>query len=140
MSTVPVGVLANLLLRVYTDRELTGSDLYTFGQPVDAADEVDIGVLHVDGHPTDYLGDFRPGADCVALGLVSGGWMAPLDSTVAPSAHHDALRVLQVFVIGRDGGIASQVRLPDGSVRDMGADVVGRVPAALRAALRRSAA
>ena len=141
MSSVDLGRWADALIARYRDRDVNGNALFPISSP-DPAEVPDLGDLLVpmDRHPVDFLRRYRPSATCMALGLVSAGWAAPMDSPVRPSAHPDAKRILQVTVIGRGGGTASRIRWPDGSVMDPGPAGFGRVLDVLRGAMRRAAA
>jgi hypothetical protein len=70
---------------------------------------------------------------------VSTGWAAPIDSPVRPSAHPDAQRVHQAVVLDRAGVLLGRMRHPDGTIIDLGRGGHGRVPDALRSAMRRAA-
>jgi hypothetical protein len=134
MSTVDVGHWADTLLARYDGRDLIGNALF----PITIVGvEVRCDFVPMDRHPVDFLRRYRRPWDCVALGLVSAGWAAPMDSPVRPSAHPDAKRIVQAVVLADDGSVAGRIRMPDGSVVDPGAAPVGRVFDALRRALRR---
>ena len=141
MSQVDLGRWADALMAHYRDRVVNGNALFPIAAPdPDDVDDIEQLLVPMDRHPVDFLRRYRPSSRCTALGLVSTGWAAPIDSPVRPSAHPDAQRILQVTVIGRAGGTAARIRWPDGSVVDPGAGGVGRVLDALRAAMRRRAA
>lgn len=134
MSPVDVGRWADTLMARYADHDVTGSALF----PLLADGELEM--VPLAGHPAEHLRWYRPPADCIALGLVSAGWAAPIDSPVRPSAHPDAQRVVQAVVVARDGAVGARIRFPDGSVVDPGTPGTGRVLDALRRSLRRLAA
>ena len=141
MSSVDLGRWADALMAQYRDRDVNGNALFPISSPdPDDVRDVERLLVPMDRHPADFLRRYRPPATCMALGLVSAGWAAPIDSPVRPSAHPDAKRILQVTVIGRGGGTASRIRWPDGSVIDPGPPGFGRVLDVLRAAMRRAAA
>lgn len=141
MSLVDLGRWADALIAQYGDRNVNGNALFPISccRPDEGGDLEEL-LVPMDRHPADFLRRYRPSATCLALGLVSAGWAAPMDSPVRPSAHPDAKRILQVTVIGRGGGTSSRIRWPDGSVVDPGPVGYGGVLDALRAALRRPAA
>ena len=139
MSAPDLGRLADLLMAHVTDLDVLGAALFPFR--ADDIDEPDLAALRIPllGHPVDHLRSYRPPTGCVALGLVCGGWAAPIDSPVRPSAHPDAQRIVQASVLGRDGELVGRVRYPDRRVIDTGRGGYGRVPDAMRRALRRAA-
>ena len=141
MSPIDLGRWADALMARYCDRDVNGNALF----PISSADPDDVEdveqlLVPMDRHPVDFLRRYRPPAACMALGLVSAGWAAPMNSQVRPSAHPDAQRIVQVTVIMRGGATSSRIRFPDGSVVDPGPGGFGRVLDALRAAMRRTAA
>lgn len=139
MSTVDVGHWADALMKRYAGHAVIGA-LFPLTRPDDPTAELEVEMIPLDGHPADVLRRSRPPLSCVALGLVSAGWAAPIGSRVRPSAHPDAKRIVQSLVMARDGSVGARVRMPDGSVVDPGGGGYGRVLDALRAALRRPAA
>lgn len=139
MSAVDLGHWADRLIDRYAGLDVIGNALFPIMAPTDAPGSLEAEMLALDGHPVDFLRRFRPPDGCVALGLVSAGWAAPIDSRVRPSAHPDAQRILQVIVVEPGGGVAGRVRFPDGSVVDPGPGH-GRVLDVLRAVLQRRAA
>ena len=114
MSLNDLGLTADLLIREF-DEAVVGSSLVRFVQCDDDPDQVEIGIRPLDGHPSDELAGFRAPESWVALGLVSGGWVAPLGA-VRPSAHPDARRITQVVLVDRQGRVESRVRFPDGTI------------------------
>lgn len=139
MSLIDVGQWADLLIRRYAGQDVIGNALFAFTRPADPSAAPHVEMQPLDRHPADFLRRFRPPPSCIALGLVSAGWAAPIDTPVRPSAHPDAQRILQAVVVTLDRGVGARVRYPDGSVVDPGPGY-GRVLDALRAALRRAAA
>ena len=139
MSRVDVGQWADTLIVRYAGHDVIGNALFPITRPSDLSAPLEIEMHPLDRHPVDFLPGFRPPPSCVALGLVSAGWAAPMESRVRPSAHPEARRVLQAVVVTPEGDVGARVRLPDGSVIDPG-PLHGRVLDALRAALRRPAA
>jgi hypothetical protein len=77
--------------------------------------ETQVGVRPLDGHPADALNRFHAPTSWIALGLVCGGWAAPMDG-VRPPAHPDALRITHVILLDRNGDVASRLRFPDGRI------------------------
>lgn len=142
MSHVDVGRWADTLLHRYADRRITGSMLFPLIQPAAPGGDLILERVPLGGHPVHALRRYRPPTGCVALGLVSAGWAAPMDdSGLLPSAHPDAQRVVQSFVLASSGAMAGRLRYPDGHVLETGEDGQGRVVDALTAALcRRRAA
>lgn len=139
MSTVDLGRWADRLIDRYAGLDVIGNALFPITVPTDPSSALECEMVPLDRQPVDFLRRFRPPSSCVALGLVSAGWAAPIDSRVRPSAHPDAQRILQVIVAAADGGVAARVRFPDGSVVDPGPGH-GRVLDAVLAALQRRAA
>jgi hypothetical protein len=139
MSTIDVGRWADTLMARYADRVVIGNALYEIAAHADPAVALELEPHALDCHPVPFLRTFRPAPSCVALGLVSAGWAAPMGSRVRPSAHPEAKRILQVVVVTSDGEVGGRVRFPDGSIVDSGPGY-GRVLDALRSALRRRAA
>lgn len=133
MSPNLLGRWADVLLKAF-DAPVVGATLVRFVRCEDAPDEFELGLLPIDGHPVEMLVGFRAPADWLALGVITGGWAAPLDGS-RPSAHPEARRVTQVFLIDRDGVTASVLRYPDGSIQRLPGPAEGAVPDALRAAL-----
>ena len=135
MSGPDLGRLADLLIAHVTDLDVLGAALFPFR--ADDVVEADLPELRIPmlGHPVDHLRSYRPPTGCVALGLVCGGWAAPIDSPVRPSAHPDAQRVVQAVVLGRGGEPVGRIRFPGGRVNDAGSGGYGRVPDAMRRAL-----
>jgi hypothetical protein len=136
MSVVDVHAWVDTLMGRYADRDVTGSALFPLTERPNGAD-LDCKMVPLDRHPFDYLVSYRPPRGCVALGLVTAGWAAPIDSPVRPSAHPDAQRILQALVIAADGQEAARLRYADGRIVDPGQGGYGRVLDALRAAVRR---
>ena len=94
---------------------------------------LDFGLRPLDCHPVDALMRLRVPPSWVGLGVVCGGWAAPLDGG-RPSAHPDAQRIVVVVLVGRDGAVVSRMRWPDGTViSEVPAD--GEVLQAMRLAL-----
>jgi hypothetical protein len=141
MSVVELGYWAEIIMEKYADCDVIGSALFPITQAAVPSAEHELEMIPLDGHPADCLRRYRPPASCVALGLVSAGWAAPMDgSRVRPSAHPEAKRVVQVVVVARDGDHAARPRMPDHSIIDPGRGGRGRVLDALRTAIRRPAA
>lgn len=139
MSLVDVSHWAETLINRYAGQDVIGSALFPITRPANPSEPLEVETLPLDRHPVDFLRRYRPPSACVALGLVSAGWAAPIDSRVRPSAHPDAQRILQAIVVTPGGDVAGRVRLPDGSIVDPGPGR-GRVLDAVEAALRRPAA
>jgi hypothetical protein len=134
--------LVDLLITSYSGPNTTGSALFPFTLSNSVDLDLDAILVALDCHPVDFLERYQGPPDLIALGLVSGGWAAPIDSKVRPSAHPDAKRIVTACVAGVDGTIVDRIRMPDGSVinpskKEPG---FGAVPDALRAALWRTAA
>jgi len=140
MSLVDVDHWADTLMKRYDGLDVIGNALFPITLPTHPSAELETELVALDRHPVDYLRRYRPSPRCIALGLVSAGWAAPIDSTVRPSAHPDAQRIVQAVVVARDGQVGSRLRFPDGRVVDGGSGGYGRVLDALRAALARQAA
>ena len=139
MSRVDVGQWADTLIGRYAGHDVIGNALFPITRSSDPSAPLEIEMHPLDCHPVDFLPTFRPPPSCIALGLVSAGWAAPMGSQVRPSKHPDAQRVLQAVVVTPDGEVGARVRMPDGSVIDPGR-LHGRVLDALRAAVLRPAA
>src|SRR5438876_9249583 len=128
MSAVELGRLADLLIHRCTEPNMTGSVLFPFVHADVEEKDLDGLMIPFQEHPADHLRRYRPPFGCVALGLVTAGWAAPMDSPVRPSAHPDAQRIVNAVVLGRDGLLVGRLRLPDGSIMDPGRGGQGRVP------------
>src|SRR5688572_21153442 len=102
MSTLDVGHWADTLLARYAGHDRMGNALFPI---IRNGSQLDCDFVPLDRHPADFLRRYRRPATCVALGLVSGGWAAPMDSPVRPSAHPDAKRVVQCVVLADDGAV-----------------------------------
>lgn len=139
MSLVDLGHWADTLIDRYAGQDVIGNALFPITRPTDPSAPPEVEMLPLDRHPVDFLRRYRPPSSCIALGLVSAGWAAPIESRVRPSAHPDAQRILQAIVVTPDGDVAARVRLPDGSIVDPGRGH-GRVLDALQAALQLPAA
>ena len=93
-------------------------------------DEVEIGVLELDGSPADALDGFVAPATTLALGVVAHGWASSLDGPRSQRRQ----RVRVTSVVDRGGTIAGSLRWKDGRVlHDPPAE--GRVLDCLRWAL-----
>lgn len=80
--------------------------------------ELQVGVSDLDGdHPLTALMGFVAPDDWWALGVISTGWMGPLDGG-RPSANPDAVRTAQVIAVTREGHVVSHVRAADGESFD----------------------
>lgn len=96
--------------------ETVGGWLLRLSRPDDGADdELEFGVLPIEGHPSDFLAGFRAPASWLALGVAGGGWLGPI-GRLRPSAHPEGRRIFHVVMVDRDGHVAGRVRLPDGSI------------------------
>jgi hypothetical protein len=138
MSAVDIEAWADALIALHATVDMFGHELVpiTHDHPMGAAR---IRSQRSTRHPVDRLRRYRPGAEVRALGLVCGGWAAPMEDRGArmPSAHPDARRMLQVVVMDRMGDMTARVRYGDGSIVELGGAGVGRVPDAMRRALGR---
>ena len=114
MSYIDLGRVADLLFDQLGE-PLVGSYLVRLVLDERVSGGPELAVRPLDGPPAEALAGFRAPAAWSAIGLVCGGWAAPMDG-VRPSAHPDARRISQVILLGRDGTIASRVRYADGSV------------------------
>ena len=81
----------------------------------DDPEEVEFGIRPLDGHPADELAGFVAPDSWVAIGIITGGWVAPM-AGVRPSAHPDAKRITQLVIVERDGTVLGRLRYPDGSI------------------------
>lgn len=135
MSDVDIEAWADALMDRHPTVALDGHELYEITEQ--HPDDARVRPSRSRRHPVDRLRRYHPTPDVRAIGLVSGGWIAPMDDGLMPSAHPDGRRVVQVVVMDRAGVQTARVRQPDGAVLDMGGGGVGRVPDALRAALAR---
>ncbi|HYD09339.1 MAG TPA: hypothetical protein VEA78_04495 [Acidimicrobiales bacterium] len=137
MSDVDIEAWADALIARHPTVDVNGHELIAISHPT-PIETPGIRPMRSQRHPVDRLRRYTPPTELLALGLVCGGWVAPIDTNVRPSAHPDARRIVQVVVMDRTGSQTARVRYPDGTVQPMGGGGVGRVPEALRAALRRS--
>lgn len=130
MSTVDLGRLADDLIARHP--RVTGARLVRLerhrksGKPVAS-------LRALRGHPADVLARFRVPSSWIGIGVLCGGWGAPMDG-IRPSAHPEAQRVTLVVLLGRDGTVESRVRCPDGSIMRDGPGE-GAVLDAMRTAL-----
>ena len=108
----PLDKLADALIDEYAGT--VGATLIRLVQCEDP-EEVEFGVRPLDGHPADELAGFRAPESWVAIGVVTGGWMAPM-AGIRPSSHPDAKRITQLVLVDREGTIVSRLRRPDGSI------------------------
>lgn len=76
-------------------------------------------------HPMEHLLGLVAPDEWFAFGLVSFGWASPLPddasgyrTPIRPSEHPERVRVRSVFLVSRDGGVASTAELADGRVID----------------------
>ena len=130
-----LGQMADALIES-CDEPVFGASLIRLVSVPDAPDEFEFGIRPIDGHPADALKGFRAPKDWFALGVLTGGWVAPMDGTTTrASAHPDAMRISQVLLIDRDGSVVSRLRYPDGSVMTE-APTAGTVLDLLRRALK----
>ena len=111
MSPHHLDALADALIDEYSGT--VGATLIRLVQ-CDDPEEVEFGIRPLDGHPADELAGFRAPESWVAIGIITGGWAAPMDG-IRPSAHPDAVRITQLVIVDRDGTVLSRVRRPDGS-------------------------
>jgi hypothetical protein len=126
-----LGLTADALIDQYGRPTLGATLLRLERHPVSG--EISVRMRPLKRHPVDALRRFRAPASWIGLGLLTGGWAAPLDGT-RPSAHPEAQRITQVVVVDRGGRVESRVRFPDGSIMRE-APSVGAVLDAMRAAL-----
>lgn len=92
--------------------------LIRLDQRVDAPDEIDLGLLPLDElHPAELLEGFEAPPECIALGLVTGGWAAPMFEG-RPSRHPARRRVTNTVLIDRAGNVAGRLRWDDGTTLD----------------------
>lgn len=133
MLVTTLGHWADLLLDAFLGAAPADASLVRLARPDDGRHDVELGLLPLAGrHPVDLLDGFVAPPSWLALGVATGGWAGPADGG-PPSAHPDGVRVVQVVLVDRDGGVAGRVRFPDGTVlREPPA--MGAVLAALRAA------
>ncbi len=116
------------------DRSDSGASLVGLGRSEGSSTDVVVAIKPLDGHPAEVLAAFRAPDSWAALGLVTGGWIAPADGHQPPSSHPEARRIVQVVLVDRSGDIESRVLLPDGAVLRE-APTEGIVLDALRAAI-----
>src|SRR5262245_26264574 len=112
MPHQPLDNLADALIDEF--RDTVGATLIRLVQ-CDDPEQVEFSIKPLDGHPADELEGFRAPESWVAIGVITGGWAAPMTG-VRPSAHPDALRVTQLVIVDRDGTVFSRLRYPDGSI------------------------
>ena len=113
MSAIDLGQTADDLIDQY-DRPLVGSLLVRLEELAKSGDLV-VGIRPLKDHPVAALSRFRAPTSWLGIGLVSGGWVAPMEG-IRPSAHPDAVRVTQVVLLDREGRVESRIRYPDGSI------------------------
>lgn len=133
MSVTILDHWADVLIEQFEGEAVVGASLVRLVRPDAACGEVELGLADIDGHPVDALDGFVAPDSWTAIGVVNGGWVAPMGG-VRPSAHPEAQRILQVVLIDRCGEIASRVRYPDGSIMSS-PPTYGAVLDVLRAAL-----
>src|SRR5207302_2101337 len=95
MSQHPLDNLADALIDEFSGT--VGATLIRLVQ-CDDPEQVEFGVRPLDGHPADELAGFRAPESWVAIGVITGGWAAPMGA-VRPSAHPDAMRVTQLVIV-----------------------------------------
>jgi hypothetical protein len=140
MSDVDIERWADALIARHPSVDLIGHELVVIvDEQPDSWPRPGVRPMRSQRHPVDRLRRYRVPAEARALGLVCGGWWAPMDDGIMPSSHPEAKRIVQAVVMDRSGTMTGRVRNPDGSVIDLGRGGVGRVPDALRAALCRDA-
>ena len=133
MSIIDVDHWADTLINRYADHDVIGNALFPLTLAhAGAANPPE--PIPLDDHPVPFLARYRRPPGCLALGLVSAGWAAPIDSKVRASAHPDAQRILQCVVLACDGAIGGRLRMPDGTIH-VGAPGYGAVLDALRVTL-----
>lgn len=109
------------------------ASLVRLDRPADAPEQVDVALLPLDGvHPAKLLVGYEPPPACVAIGVVVGGWAAPLDGT-RPSQHPARQRVTTTVLVDRAGNVAGRVRVADGAELPIPCD--GELLQLLRAAM-----
>jgi hypothetical protein len=113
VSPKELGRLADALIEQY-HRPLVGSLLVRIERHRKTRDII-TGVRPLSGHPAEALANFRAPSSWIGIGLVCGGWAAPMDG-IRPSAHPDGQRVTSVVLLDRAGNVEGRMRLPDGSV------------------------
>ena len=134
MRADTMGRMADILIST-CDEPVVGASLIRLASVKGAPDEFEFGIKHLDGHPVEALEGFRAPRSWFGLGVLTGGWVAPMDGTVVrPSAHPDAVRISQVVLMDRKGRVESRVRYPDGAIMSE-VPTMGVVLDALRAAL-----
>lgn len=119
--------------------------LVRLGEPEPSGD-FEIGYLDLRGdHPTEALFGLVAPDEWWALGVIASGWMAPLEgeglefgtSTIRPSAHPDAVRVMTAAFVARDGTFVSRAEAADGyTIGHDAGEPIGIVPDALRRCFR----
>ena|SRR5437588_239755 len=133
MSLDMLGHLADILLEA-TPGPFVGATLVRVVFHRGRGDDFELGLKPLDCHPTEALDGFRAPRSWTALGVIAGGWAAPMDDGIRPSAHPDAMRVTNVVLMDRKGRMVGRVRYPDGSVVE-GPPGYGAIVDALRYSL-----
>jgi hypothetical protein len=101
-------------------------------------DGADVGFKEIEGHPLNTLLGFTSPAEWLALGVCAEGWaasMQSMDAPCRPSKAKGRMRVRNTVLVGRDGAVASAMRLAGEELQQMGADGVGTIPDALKRAM-----
>lgn len=131
MSTSLLDRWADILVGALEQNEF-GATLVRLDHAPDG--DHDLGLQPIDCHPTEALAGFTAPDSCYALGVIGGGWAAPMGGKGRPSGHPDAQRIAHVVLVDRNGIVAGRVRFPGGKVMKE-APQAGAILEALRVAL-----
>ena len=104
-------------------------ELVAFSSSSDVADadkKGGITFVELERHPSELLLGFTAWEAWWAVGLLTTGWAAPMETDPTnpyaaqerPSAHPDAVRMRMLVMVDRDGTTASKVECSDGRVID----------------------
>lgn len=109
--------LANLAIMVDADAEDRGWNSGHRLVKVEAAggaDQFDLGLKDIEGHPLEELDGFTAPAEWLVIGICAEGWACkidPEDPDRRPSESKGRMRLRTVCLVARDGTIVSGLRL-----------------------------
>lgn len=98
------------------------------------AEGADVGMKEIEGHPLNTLLGFTAPPDWLAIGVVAEGWAASLDAGARPSQAKGRMRMRSTTLVGRDGTVASGMRIAGEDFKQMG-EGMGTILDALKRAV-----
>ncbi len=101
-------------------------ELVAFSDVADPDKKGAISFVELEGHPSELLLGFTAWEEWWAVGLLTTGWAAPMETDPTnpyaahgrPSAHPDAVRMRMLVMVDRDGTTVSKVECSDGRTID----------------------